>query len=278
MKFHFRLSVLSFFALFYSHSVVANSYSVRVLDDIAQIQDSAPTKAMPTFELGQRVYAVSTITVNKKKAQPKHLSVKWYRCGSMVRERQLVLQSHVGRNDGQYLHHAWFWIKTDVFGAGQYRAELFADNKRVGGSQFLVSDYQGNLVACSNSLNRVDQVLFKYGKSDIKYSFLNDRAGHADELVNSLFRRFAQIRRIEVMGYSDPQELLRFGKGLSLKRAQTVKSILVARGIHASKITILGMDSKVQSTDCVAGVSNIDRQYCTTGKRRVELRIDGDLK
>ena len=106
-------------------------------------------------------------------------------------------------------------------------------------------------------------VLFDTGKAD-----LNPGASrNLDRLVQFLTEH--EDRRVEIDGYTDSVGTDSFNVDLSQRRADTVKAVLVSRGIDSSRIVSrgYGKDFQVASNTDASG-----RQL----NRRVEIVIGGE--
>lgn len=115
-------------------------------------------------------------------------------------------------------------------------------------------------------------VLFAFGKS-----------GHQDissqgrkairELITQLHREHAKLDRIEVVGHTDPIGSYSANQALGLKRAQTVRRLLVDGGLSASSVTASSAGSSEPVTDECFG-SKAEQVACNAPNRRVVVRVD----
>ncbi|GLH41389.1 hypothetical protein RS3R6_02970 [Pseudomonas atacamensis] len=115
-------------------------------------------------------------------------------------------------------------------------------------------------------------VLFAFGKS-----------GHEDishqgrtairELITQLHREHAKLDRIEVVGHTDPIGSDSANQALGLKRAQTVRRLLVDGGLPGASVTARSAGSSEPVTDKCHG-SKAEQVACNAPNRRVMVRVD----
>lgn len=115
-------------------------------------------------------------------------------------------------------------------------------------------------------------VLFAFGKS-----------GHQDishqgrtairELITQLHREHAKLERIEVVGHTDPIGSYAANQSLGLKRAQTVRRLLIDGGLSATSINASSAGSSEPVTDECYG-SKAEQVACNAPNRRVVVRVD----
>ena len=115
-------------------------------------------------------------------------------------------------------------------------------------------------------------VLFAFGKSgyqDISYK------GHAAirELITQLHREHAKLDRIEVVGHTDPIGSYSANQALGLKRAQTVRRLLVDGGLPSSVVSARSAGSSEPVTDECHG-NKAEQVACNAPNRRVVVRVD----
>ena len=115
-------------------------------------------------------------------------------------------------------------------------------------------------------------VLFAFGKSG--YQDISHRGRTAiSELVAQLHREHAKLERIEVVGHTDPIGSYAANQTLGLKRAQTVRRLLVDGGLPSTAITTRSAGSSEPVTDeCYGGKA--EQVACNAPNRRVVVRVD----
>lgn len=115
-------------------------------------------------------------------------------------------------------------------------------------------------------------VLFAFGKSGYQdISALGRKA--IGELISQLHREHAKLDRIEVVGHTDPIGSYAANQVLGLKRAQTVRRLLVDGGLSASSVTASSAGSSEPVTDECYG-SKPEQVACNAPNRRVVVRVD----
>lgn len=115
-------------------------------------------------------------------------------------------------------------------------------------------------------------VLFAFGKSG--YGDIT-RQGHyaIRELVGQLLRDAVQPQHVEVIGHTDPIGSAAANRALGLKRAQTVRRLLVEGGLPANKVGAVSAGShELLVADCVG--SRTEQVACYAPNRRVVVRVD----
>lgn len=115
-------------------------------------------------------------------------------------------------------------------------------------------------------------VLFAFGKSDRKDMTRAGRRAISD-LIATLHREHANLRRILVVGHTDPIGRPETNLALGLQRAQTVRDLLVDGGIPESVMETASMGStELVVSECVG--SRAARVDCYAPNRRVVVRVD----
>lgn len=115
-------------------------------------------------------------------------------------------------------------------------------------------------------------VLFAFGKSgpeDISYK---GRVA-IRELITQLHREHAKLDRIEVVGHTDPIGSYAANQALGVKRAQTVRRLLIDGGLSASAVTASSAGSSEPVTDECYG-SKAEQVACNAPNRRVVVRVN----
>lgn len=115
-------------------------------------------------------------------------------------------------------------------------------------------------------------VLFAFGKSGHQDISRQGRAAIRD-LITQLHREHAKLEHIEVVGHTDPIGSASANHALGLKRAQTVRRLLVDGGLSATSITASSAGSSDPVTDECYG-SKHEQVACNAPNRRVVVRVD----
>lgn len=117
-------------------------------------------------------------------------------------------------------------------------------------------------------------VLFAFGKSGYKDIGHQGRSA-IRELITQLHREHAKLERVEVIGHTDPIGSPSANQALGLKRAQTVRRLLVDGGLSASSITASSAGSSEPVTDECYG-TKAEQVACNAPNRRVMVRVNVD--
>lgn len=112
--------------------------------------------------------------------------------------------------------------------------------------------------------------LFHFDRSGVQDMLPQGRSEVA-ELAASL-RSDATVR-LTVVGHADRLGNPDYNQGLSERRAETVKQLLVQEGIPASSVTAYGRGSTQPVTSCDAGLSRNQLIDCLRPDRRVEIEV-----
>jgi OOP family OmpA-OmpF porin len=116
-------------------------------------------------------------------------------------------------------------------------------------------------------------VLFAFGKSDYKDLTHEGRAMLA-KVVQDLKQNNEHLDGIEVVGHADPIGNFAANQRLSLRRAETVRKVLLEEGIQSNLVQASGRGSSEPVVQCHSG-SRKERIACNAPNRRVELIIQG---
>lgn len=115
-------------------------------------------------------------------------------------------------------------------------------------------------------------VLFAFGKSG--YQDISHKGRSAiSALIAQLHREHAKLERIEVVGHTDPIGSYAANQALGLKRAQTVRRLLVDGGLPSNAVTARSAGSSEPVTDQCYG-SKSAQVACNAPNRRVVVRVD----
>ncbi|MGY2377462.1 OmpA family protein [Pseudomonas sp. SDO524_S393] len=115
-------------------------------------------------------------------------------------------------------------------------------------------------------------VLFAFGKSG--YQDISSRGRVAIlELVTQLNREHAKLDRVVVVGHTDPIGSYQANQALGLKRAQTVRRLLIDGGVPSTAVVARSAGSSEPVTDECYG-SKAEQVACNAPNRRVVVRVD----
>lgn len=117
--------------------------------------------------------------------------------------------------------------------------------------------------------------LFAFGRSGLNDLQPTGRE-NLQNLVNQMKTGYSKIRSVEVIGYTDRFGSVASNMQLSLARANSVKSYLVAQGISANLIRTQGAGSSKSVVNC-PGSKSAAVIGCLMPNRRIEVSINGDM-
>ncbi|WP_104490584.1 OmpA family protein [Acinetobacter indicus] len=115
--------------------------------------------------------------------------------------------------------------------------------------------------------------LFAYSKSGIS-DVLPYGLEEIEKIAQEIQKNQDQIGHIAVIGYSDPVGSETFNQKLSLKRAETVRGLLVNHGLPPQNILLEGRgERELVVGDCEGrfGADKVARDQCNEPNRRVEI-------
>ncbi|MBC3776848.1 OmpA family protein [Pseudomonas sp. SWRI99] len=119
-------------------------------------------------------------------------------------------------------------------------------------------------------------VLFAFGKSGYQDITAQGRAT-IRELASQLRGDAAASRRIQVIGHTDSLGSEASNQVLGLKRAQTVRRILLDGGLPASAVSASSAGSQEPVIDVCRG-SKSEQVRCNAPNRRVVVRVEGSAQ
>lgn len=151
---------------------------------------------------------------------------------------------------------------------------------RVASSGTIVHNTWGNCVrtkwidnheAC-NEISLEDRtVYFPFGKTTLT----KEAKARLNTLVAKIKADGAHVHNAQAVGYADRIGNPKANMKLSLKRAEAVRSYLVAKGIVTSRtVKVRGEGESTPTTDCPSDLPRARLIQCLQGDRRVEVVID----
>jgi outer membrane protein OmpA-like peptidoglycan-associated protein len=114
--------------------------------------------------------------------------------------------------------------------------------------------------------------LFPFDKGDVKDIMPAGRS-ELSALASKLRSNAGKVSTVRVVGYTDNLGSSTYNQGLSERRAQAVREILVDDGLPAAKITAEGRGEADPVKDCEAA-PHAQRIACLAPNRRVEVRVE----
>ena len=121
--------------------------------------------------------------------------------------------------------------------------------------------------------------LFYFDKSDYA-NLLPKGKAEIQNVVQQIKAGNANIDRIVVTGYTDPEGTEKYNQGLSQRRAATIKRVMGESGLGQQNIIASGKgESNLVVSDCRKRFPNNARQrtLCDQPNRRVEIELYGSM-
>ncbi len=267
------------------NSAQATIYSITTSKDIEKGGMSKPILPTQYFKQDERVHAFVQLREFDKNTWPQVMVAKWYNCSKLksVREFQPdTIDSHLK----QGVHHVWFWIGAGALGVGDNQVDIYADGVKVATSNFSVLDSDGLQRPCDDGMqaaenNKSEQflldtdALFKFNGS--KPNELYDSgAQQIDELISKIQSNYKTIDKMTVVGHTDYLGSAAYNLALSQARANTVKGMLINKGIPDERIVTMAKGESVPVKVCEEQQDKTALQECLAPNRRVEVFVVGE--
>lgn len=135
-------------------------------------------------------------------------------------------------------------------------------------------DYQGSMpqAAPHKEYTLSGDVLFKFGKSG--YDDISSGGRQAiQDLISQLRNEHVNLSHIEVVGHTDPIGSAFYNQDLGLKRAQTVRRLLIDGGLPSASIGASSAGANEPLSNGCEG-SRAEKIACYAQDRRVVVRVD----
>jgi outer membrane protein OmpA-like peptidoglycan-associated protein len=116
--------------------------------------------------------------------------------------------------------------------------------------------------------------LFEYKKSGLTPAI---RAKLDSDVVPKL-KDFSDVRYLNISGHTDNIGSATYNQRLSERRANAVRTYLVAQGADASKIETYGFGKTVPAKSCPGEGKKKERKDCLAPNRRVQIEVQGTLR
>jgi len=94
-----------------------------------------------------------------------------------------------------------------------------------------------------------------------------------DTLANRLSA--LEVQSVIATGHADPLGSSAYNQDLSLRRADSVKSFLISKGVSADRIQVKGKGARHEVKVCPTDMSWSARVECLAPDRRVQLQVTG---
>lgn len=160
----------------------------------------------------------------------------------------------------------------------------------------VVKDARGNVVTSSNGncvitqwQSRTDECTGVRGKRnilsrlskeertvyfDFNKSTINSNEKRKLDEVSKIILDSREVANVDIVGYADMIGKDSYNKKLSMKRAQTVKAYLAAKGLKTRKVRVEGLGSTNSVTHCDSKQNRSDLIACLAADRRVEIELN----
>ncbi|MFS2123231.1 OmpA family protein [Pseudomonas sp. Pseusp97] len=179
-------------------------------------------------------------------------------------------QSYARLEGGQtYVLEAPLESSTPIVHTGRDAEQSLQGKRR----QIHVLSRATSVVPCQGEtkLTLRSDVLFAFGKSGYKDLTPEGRA-MLDQAVRDIQQKGAGVSSIEVIGHADPIGNAQANQSLSLRRAETVRKVLLEEGIQSQLVHASGRGSSEPVVQCDNSARK-SRVACNAPNRRVELVI-----
>lgn len=122
------------------------------------------------------------------------------------------------------------------------------------------------------ALNLSTDALFRFGGASMSDVYAEGLRS-IDQLAKSLVEDFGHVEKVTVIGHTDRLGSAESNLALSLARAETVKALLVERGVPSSLIVVEGKGDTLPLTQCEGTEATPVLVSCLQPNRRVEIVV-----
>ena len=109
---------------------------------------------------------------------------------------------------------------------------------------------------------------------DFNKSTLNAKEKAKLDSLSKIIIESKQVENVDIVGYADMIGKPSYNKKLSMKRAQTVKSYLAAKGLKTRNVHVEGLGEANSVTKCDANQDRAALIACLAADRRVEIELN----
>jgi len=138
--------------------------------------------------------------------------------------------------------------------------------------EYIAQSYFWNPPGCGENKPQAftlnSELLFDFDKHDSS-SIDTEGCAMIDNVARQLIE--AKSTNIRIVGYTDPIGTDGYNDALSLQRANTVKKLLIERGVNPSSIDIYGAGKSNQVKSCSTNMSKANYIKCLKPNRRVTI-------
>lgn len=117
--------------------------------------------------------------------------------------------------------------------------------------------------------------MFEFGKSGLQ-NLLSEGQRNLEQLAIQLKTGFKRVSAIIIAGHTDRIGSPADNQTLSQARAQTVRDVLVQRGVDPKVVRAVGMGATQPNVQCEGVVVNPALVACLQPNRRVEIEVVGE--
>jgi len=109
---------------------------------------------------------------------------------------------------------------------------------------------------------------------DFNKSTLNAHEKAKLDSLSKIIIESKQVENVDIVGYADMIGTQSYNKKLSMKRAQTVKAYLAAKGLKTRNVHVEGLGEADSVTHCDPKQDRKDLIACLAADRRVEIELN----
>jgi outer membrane protein OmpA-like peptidoglycan-associated protein len=112
---------------------------------------------------------------------------------------------------------------------------------------------------------------------DFNKSTLNEKEKAKLDTLSKTIVASKEVKNVDLSGYADVIGNAAYNKRLSMKRAQTVKSYLAAKGLKTRKVKVEGLGESQPVTNCgyeEGTKATAEQIACLAEDRRVEIELN----
>ena len=120
-----------------------------------------------------------------------------------------------------------------------------------------------------NITRELRTVYFDFNKSTLNAK----EKGELDSLAKAI-QASKSVESVDIVGFADKIGKPSYNKALSMKRAQTVKSYLAAKGLKTRNTRVEAMGEDKPVTSCDDSMAKADLINCLAEDRRVEVMLN----
>ncbi len=109
---------------------------------------------------------------------------------------------------------------------------------------------------------------------DFNKSTLNATEKKKLDEVSKLILESREVESVDIVGYADEIGKSSYNKKLSMRRAETVKAYLAAKGLKTRRVRVEGLGATNSVTHCDSKMDRKELIACLAPDRRVEMELN----